>query len=51
MAQIRTTISLELEASKQNWLDMARSGGMQRRMVVTAFIGLFTQWSGNTLIS
>jgi MFS family permease len=51
MAQIRSTIALELEATKQSWWSMAKGAGMRKRMLITAMLGLFTQWSGNTLIS
>ncbi|OGM47146.1 beta-glucosidase H [Aspergillus bombycis] len=51
IAQIERTIKLELEAAKQTWWDMFRTAGMRRRMFISAFLGLFTQWSGNTLIS
>lgn len=51
IVQIRETLKLEMEASKQSWLDLVRTSGMRRRVVVTAFIGLFTQLSGNTLLS
>ena len=40
-----------MEASKQSWLEVVRTAGMRRRFVVTIFIGLFTQLSGNTLMS
>ncbi|GIK06025.1 hypothetical protein Aspvir_010143 [Aspergillus viridinutans] len=51
IAQIQRTIKLELEGSKQTWWDMFRTAGMRRRLLISAFLGLFTQWSGNTLIS
>lgn len=51
ITQIRETIHVEMEASKQSWLDLARTPGMRRRVYVTIFVGLFTQLSGNTLIS
>ncbi|KAH9882225.1 hypothetical protein J1614_001397 [Plenodomus biglobosus] len=51
MAQIRSTIKLEMENSKQSWLDMVRTPGMRRRVVISSFLGLFTQMSGNTLLS
>jgi hypothetical protein len=51
MAQIRSTIKLELENSKQSWMDMLRTAGMRRRVLISAFMGLFTQMSGNTLLS
>ena len=40
-----------MEASKQSWLEVVRTAGMRRRFLVTIFIGLFTQLSGNTLMS
>jgi MFS family permease len=51
IAQIEETIKIELEASKQSWGDMIRSAGMRRRLLIGSLLGLFTQWSGNTLIS
>jgi hypothetical protein len=51
MPQIETTIHLELEAAKQSCKDMLRTPGMRRRSMLAAAMGLFTQWSGNTLIS
>ncbi|CAA9961941.1 hypothetical protein CFE70_005341 [Pyrenophora teres f. teres 0-1] len=51
MAQIRSTIKLEMENSKQSWMDMVRTPGMRRRVVISVFLGLFTQMSGNTLLS
>lgn len=51
IAQITETIKIEFEASKETWGDLLRSVGMRRRALVTLMLGLFTQWSGNTLIS
>lgn len=51
MAQIETTIRLELDAAKQTYLDLFRTAGMRKRAFLGMMIGLFTQWSGNTLIS
>jgi hypothetical protein len=51
MAQIRSTIKLELESSKQSWMDMVRTPGMRRRVLIAIMMGLFTQMSGNTLLS
>ncbi|EXJ53588.1 uncharacterized protein A1O5_13155 [Cladophialophora psammophila CBS 110553] len=51
MAQMQTTIRLELEASRKSWLSVIHSPGMRRRVFISSFLGLFTQWSGNTLIS
>lgn len=40
-----------MDAAKQSWFDLLRTAGMRRRFLVTIFIGLFTQLSGNTLLS
>ncbi|KAK3317131.1 general substrate transporter [Cercophora scortea] len=50
-AQMQTTIQLEFENSKRSWLDLFNTSGMRRRLLITTMLGLFTQWSGNTLIS
>ncbi len=51
MAQIETTIRIEMDASKQSYLDLFRTSGMRKRTLLGMMLGLFTQWSGNTLIS
>ncbi|KAK1255584.1 hypothetical protein MKX07_007843 [Trichoderma sp. CBMAI-0711] len=51
MAQITATIELEAEFSKKNWMSIFETAGMRRRTLISSFLGLFTQWSGNTLIS
>ncbi|PMD64344.1 hexose transporter-like protein [Hyaloscypha bicolor E] len=51
MAQIQSTIKIELEHAKQSWMDMLRTSGMRRRVIIASFLGFFTQMSGNTLIS
>ncbi|KAJ4340767.1 hypothetical protein N0V95_007409 [Ascochyta clinopodiicola] len=51
MAQIRSTIKIEMEHSSQSWLDLFRTAGMRRRALIAGFLGLFTQMSGNTLLS
>lgn len=51
IAQITTTLQLEAEGSKQSWSDLVNTKGKRRRLFVTMFLGLATQWSGNTLIS
>ncbi len=50
-AQMQTTIQLELSASNQSWFDLLKTSGMRRRLLISSMLGLFTQWSGNTLIS
>jgi len=51
MAQISATLELEAQASQQSWSDLVNTKGKRRRLFVTMFLGLATQWSGNTLIS
>ncbi len=49
--EIKTTLQIELEHSKQSWMDMIRTAGMRRRVVIGSLLGLFTQLSGNVVIS
>jgi hypothetical protein len=51
MAQIEHTIRLELENSKRSWRELFVVPGLRKRVIVGTFLGLFTQWSGNTLLS
>lgn len=51
IAQIRETIRVEMEVSKQSWWELFKTAAMRRRVLITVFIGLFTQLSGNTLLS
>jgi MFS family permease len=50
-AQMQTTVQIEMEHSKRSYMDLVATAGMRRRMLISSFLGLFTQWSGNTLIS
>jgi sugar porter (SP) family MFS transporter len=51
IVQIRETIQTEMQANKQTWMELLTTYGMRRRVLITVFIGLFTQLSGNTLLS
>lgn len=51
VAQIKETIQIEIGNSNQSWFDMVRTAGMRRRVFIAAMMGLFTQMSGNTLLS
>ncbi|RDL35992.1 Lactose permease-like protein [Venustampulla echinocandica] len=51
VAHISTTLKLEVGDSKKSYLDLFKTAGMRRRSLISAMLGLFTQWSGNTLIS
>ena len=50
-AQIEQTLKLEVENSHTSWADLVKTPGMRRRVLVGAFLGLATQWSGNGLTS
>jgi sugar porter (SP) family MFS transporter len=50
-AQMQTTIRLELENKTKSFWRLFKTAGMRRRLLITTMLGLFTQWSGNTLIS
>ncbi|KAH7313134.1 major myo-inositol transporter iolT [Rhexocercosporidium sp. MPI-PUGE-AT-0058] len=51
MAQIGSTIKIEMDNSKQSWMNMVSTPGMRRRTYVAIFLGLCTQTSGNSLLS
>jgi len=51
LAQIQSTIKIEMEHSNQSWMDMLRTSGMRRRVIIASFLGWFTQVSGNGIIS
>ncbi|KAF3935020.1 hypothetical protein ABW20_dc0103466 [Dactylellina cionopaga] len=51
IAQVQTAIKLEMEHAKLGWRELFNTAGNRRRALITGFLGLFTQWSGNTLIS
>jgi MFS family permease len=48
-AQIERTLEIELETRKTSWKDFVSTAGMHKRLLIVAFLGLFTQWSGNGL--
>ncbi|KAK2741865.1 hypothetical protein FQN55_008152 [Onygenales sp. PD_40] len=51
MAQIRETLQLEASTTQKTWYQMIKTKGMRHRVIVSSFLGLFTQMSGNTLLS
>ncbi|KIL85277.1 hypothetical protein FAVG1_11708 [Fusarium avenaceum] len=51
MTQIQSTLRIEMRSTKRSWLDLGATAGMRRRLLTTCMLGLFTQWSGSTLIS
>ncbi|OAA67047.1 General substrate transporter [Niveomyces insectorum RCEF 264] len=51
MAEIKTTLAIEMEHARQSWFDLVRSAGARRRVLIGSLLGLFTQLSGNVVIS
>lgn len=52
MAQIRHALKLEREFSQStSWMAFVRTPGNRRRLVIIVAIALFSQWSGNGLVS
>ncbi|KAK0619094.1 general substrate transporter [Immersiella caudata] len=49
--EIKTTLDIELENSKRSWMDLLATPGMRRRVLIGSLLGLFTQLSGNVVIS
>ncbi|SMQ52647.1 unnamed protein product [Zymoseptoria tritici ST99CH_1A5] len=49
--EIRTTIKLEQEYESNGWLQLFKTVGMRRRLLILLTLGLFSQWSGNGLAS
>lgn len=51
MEQIKTALDMENQSRKRARAELFQSPGMRRRILIGAFLGLFTQFSGNNLIS
>ncbi|KAK2801603.1 hypothetical protein FQN50_007664 [Emmonsiellopsis sp. PD_5] len=49
--QITKALEIENESRKRGFLELFQTPGMRRRSLIGAMLGLFTQFSGNTLIS
>lgn len=50
--EIRETLALELEAKKQSsYADFVKTKGNRYRLAVLISLGIFSQWSGNAIIS
>ncbi|KAL1866872.1 hypothetical protein Daus18300_006575 [Diaporthe australafricana] len=49
--EINQTISLEQEYEKTSWSELWSTPGNRHRLLVLVSFGLFSQWSGNALVS
>ncbi|KAL3479981.1 general substrate transporter [Aspergillus californicus] len=50
-AEIKAAIALDKEIGHTRWVDFLRSKGNRKRIGLITALGLFSQWSGNGLIS
>lgn len=49
--EIRDTLKLEQEFEGNNWLELVKTPGNRHRLIILLSAGLFSQWSGNGLVS
>jgi sugar porter (SP) family MFS transporter len=49
--EIRETIAIEKEAEQTGWLELFKTKGNLHRLAILLSAGLFSQWSGNGLVS
>ncbi|KIV94782.1 hypothetical protein PV10_02514 [Exophiala mesophila] len=49
--EIRDTIRMEKENESNGWLQLVKTKGNRRRLIILLSAGLFSQWSGNGLVS
>lgn len=51
MQEIKDTLKLEQEFEGNGWKELIRTKGNRHRLIILLTIGLFSQWSGNGLVS
>lgn len=51
LQEIKDTITLEKEFEGNGWLQLFKTKGNRRRLIILLSLGLFSQWSGNGLAS
>ncbi|CAH0033885.1 unnamed protein product [Clonostachys rhizophaga] len=50
-AEISAQLKMEIENSKARWIELLQSPGNRKRSLIAVCVGIFTQWSGNGLVS
>ncbi|KAF6831539.1 hypothetical protein CPLU01_06705 [Colletotrichum plurivorum] len=50
-SEIAAQVQLEMENSKRTWGELLSTDGNRRRVLIACCVGIFSQWSGNGLIS
>ncbi|KAH7413982.1 hypothetical protein DE146DRAFT_600285 [Phaeosphaeria sp. MPI-PUGE-AT-0046c] len=51
LAEIRKALEIENDSRARGWAELGQTKGMRHRSLIGAALGLFTQFSGNNLIS
>jgi len=51
LQEIKDTIKLEQEFESNGWLELFKTKGNRHRLIILLSLGLFSQWSGNGLVS
>ncbi|KAF5521712.1 Lactose permease [Colletotrichum aenigma] len=51
MAEIETALNTEKKAQNSSWLDLIKTPGNRRRMLITVSLAIFSQWSGGGTVS
>jgi sugar porter (SP) family MFS transporter len=51
LQEIKDTIKLEQEFESNGWMELFRTKGNRHRLIILLSLGLFSQWSGNGLVS
>lgn len=49
--EIKETLAIEREAESTGWLELFKTKGNRHRLLILISAGLFSQWSGNGLVS
>lgn len=49
--EIQLRVRYEIENSKRRWVELLQTPGNRKRAFIAACVGLFSQWSGNGLVS
>jgi len=51
LQEIKDTIKLEQEFESNGWMELIKTKGNRHRLIILLSLGLFSQWSGNGLVS
>jgi MFS family permease len=49
--EISAQLKMEIENSKSRWIELLLTPGNRKRTLIAMCVGVFTQWSGNGLVS